>query len=923
MKTRLKLLAIFHLLSAICLSALAQGTAFTYQGRLNVAGSPANGLYDFRFRLAVDNQGITYAGNAFLTNAIPVTNGLFTTAIDFGAGLLTGTSYWLAVEVRTNNPGNTLGYTELVPLQALTPTPYAIFATTASNVSGTVSAAQISGTVSSSTLPPSPGFTGTVTANNFVGNGAGLTNLNAASLKGSGSVSNLTLAGDLYLPTSSGQPVGLGIIYAGSSPLIFVGPYGGSGDFFAGPGAGNLTLSGNANLGVGWMALNGITSGADNSACGPQALEANTSGSENTANGWAALRVNTTGGYNTANGAEALYSNSTGFYNTANGAEALQDNSTGGYNTADGAFSLYKATGSTNTALGYYAGYNLAAGSFNIDIGNLGLATDTNIIRIGSGQAQAFIAGVITGNGGGLTNLNAAQLTGTLPLSALPAALVTNNATGINLTGTFTGNGAGLTGVNASTLGGSALTFPFSANNGQSGLGAGTNFYLNDKTLYLRWDQSHGLAYNGNGITNFPNSAVQPDGPVLWGFGGGALGVLNGGAQAMLTWNSSGVSVNGSLTLLTPTVYDGSDVLLHADNHYNFSVGPGAGNLTMSGSLNTASGNAAFSANTTGSDNTASGAYALNNNTSGGGNVADGVNALSYNQTGNNNTAIGHLALANSTNDSDLVAIGFQALRNDNAANPTDPLTGFGEITLTGNGENTAIGCDVLGANTTGYDNTASGAYALGDNVTGYENTANGAWALAFAQAGYGNTAMGQATLMNLNSGNDNIAVGDWAGNNLHTGDNNIYIGNSGNSTESGIIRIGTQGTQTATYLAGTVYANGVALTSDRSTKENFARINPQEMLAKVAALPVTKWNYKSDSKAEQHIGPMAQDFQAAFGLNGGDDKHISVVDEGGVALAAIQGLNQKLNEKDAEIEALRQSVAELKQMVQTIVEKK
>ena len=57
----------------------------------------------------------------------------------------------------------------------------------------------------------------------------------------------------------------------------------------------------------------------------------------------------------------------------------------------------------------------------------------------------------------------------------------------------------------------------------------------------------------------------------------------------------------------------------------------------------------------------------------------------------------------------------------------------------------------------------------------------------------------------------------------------------------------------------------------------------------------------------------MAQDFHAAFQLNGGDDKHISVVDEGGVAhLAAIQGLNQKLNEKDEEIQGLKQSVAEL-----------
>lgn len=96
-----------------------------------------------------------------------------------------------------------------------------------------------------------------------------------------------------------------------------------------------------------------------------------------------------------------------------------------------------------------------------------------------------------------------------------------------------------------------------------------------------------------------------------------------------------------------------------------------------------------------------------------------------------------------------------------------------------------------------------------------------------------------------------------------------------------------------------------------------------QTVLAQVAALPVTQWNYKTDSRDVQHIAPMAQDFQAAFGLDGKDDQHISVVDEGGVALAAIQGLNQKLNEKDAEIEALKQSVAELKRMVQTLAQKK
>jgi trimeric autotransporter adhesin len=111
--------------------------------------------------------------------------------------------------------------------------------------------------------------------------------------------------------------------------------------------------------------------------------------------------------------------------------------------------------------------------------------------------------------------------------------------------------------------------------------------------------------------------------------------------------------------------------------------------------------------------------------------------------------------------------------------------------------------------------------------------------------------------------------------------------------------------------VVGTVTANGVLLTSDRNAKENFTPLDNQSVLAKVAALPVTEWNYKTDSRGVQHIGPMAQDFQAAFRLDGGDDKHISVVDEGGVALAAIQGLNQKLqeelNRQDAENTKLKQ----------------
>jgi hypothetical protein len=119
----------------------------------------------------------------------------------------------------------------------------------------------------------------------------------------------------------------------------------------------------------------------------------------------------------------------------------------------------------------------------------------------------------------------------------------------------------------------------------------------------------------------------------------------------------------------------------------------------------------------------------------------------------------------------------------------------------------------------------------------------------------------------------------------------------------------------------GTVYSQGIALTSDRNAKEHFAPASPAEILEKVAALPISQWNYKTDPAGLKHLGPTAQDFHAAFGLNGGDDKHISVVDEGGVALAAIQGLSHKLDEKNAEIQELKQQNETLEKRLDNLME--
>ncbi len=121
---------------------------------------------------------------------------------------------------------------------------------------------------------------------------------------------------------------------------------------------------------------------------------------------------------------------------------------------------------------------------------------------------------------------------------------------------------------------------------------------------------------------------------------------------------------------------------------------------------------------------------------------------------------------------------------------------------------------------------------------------------------------------------------------------------------------------------SGNVTCVAVNITSDRNAKEDFKNLSPRDVLAKVASLPITEWQYKAektkDAAAVRHIGPMAQDFSAAFEL-GHDEKHISVVDESGVALAAIQGLNEELKETRAENAELKHTVAELKSMMEQI----
>lgn len=193
MKTSLLRLHVFMALSFFANAdfALGQGTAFTYQGRLNNNGSPLSGGAEFQPTLwSAESNGTQIAGNFPAQIIVEVTNGLFTLPLDFGTNF-PGADRWLQLEVRT-----AIGpFTLLAPRQKLTPTPYAI---TANNLNGSLPAAQISGFLSSSQLAGT--YTSALTlsnaANLFTGSGAGLTSLSASQLT-SGTVPNARLAGNI------------------------------------------------------------------------------------------------------------------------------------------------------------------------------------------------------------------------------------------------------------------------------------------------------------------------------------------------------------------------------------------------------------------------------------------------------------------------------------------------------------------------------------------------------------------------------------------------------------------------------------------------------------------------------------------------------------------------------------------------------
>jgi hypothetical protein len=218
--------------------------------------------------------------------------------------------------------------------------------------------------------------------------------------------------------------------------------------------------------------------------------------------------------------------------------------------------------------------------------------------------------------------------------------------------------------------------------------------------------------------------------------------------------------------------------------------------------------------------------------------------------------------------------------------------------TVSGGSRNTSS--DAFAAVGGGWQNTASGAYAAVGG--GSQNEASGYYA---AVPGGSN---------NLASGNYSFAAGRRAkaGNPgaFVLADSNDFdfapgVNNAFTARFTGGARfiLGIDGTGASTWQC-TVYNGGSwGCSSDRNLKENFEPVDGRAILEKLAALPITTWNAIGTDPSVRRMGPMAQDFYAAFGL-GDDDKVITTGDLDGVALASIQGLYRLVQEKDAQLAA-------------------
>jgi hypothetical protein len=297
------------------------------------------------------------------------------------------------------------------------------------------------------------------------------------------------------------------------------------------------------------------------------------------------------------------------------------------------------------------------------------------------------------------------------------------------------------------------------------------------------------------------------------------------------------------------------------------------------------------------------------------------VAALAANTTANDNTAVGSSALRSNATGSENTAIGTSALHDNFSSD-----------------RNTATGWRALFSNTGANNNTANGYQALQSNTNGSNNTSIGYGTLETNTTGNANTAIGANALKNA-TGSGNIALGEGAGVAVLAGDNNIHIGNGGGNTDTETIRIGLEGTQTQTFIAGirgvaTGVANAVNVLIDsngqlgtiNSSRRFKHKIKPMESASEsiLAPKPVT-FCYKSDKTDTSQFGLIAEEVAEV-------NPDLIVRDEKGkiysVRYDAVNAMllneflkeHAKGEEQDRKIQKQEETITQLKEDVDALV---
>jgi len=695
------ILAICITLAAI-VAANAQTTVFTYQGKLNDNSFPANGNYEFQFRIyrAAVGGGTQIGGITQTVNAA-VVNGIFTVPLDFGATTFSGEDRFLEISVRRNS---TEEFVTLSPRQAITSSPYAIRSKTAETALlaqdalrlGGVDAAQYVQTNDArmtddrNPLGGSPNYiqNGTTlqslsnfnisgegkagmftsarqyniganrilsnfgTANIFIGEGTGITGNNNAFVGTNSGQSNTTGFKNSYFGANTGKA---------ATTSQFGSFFGNEAGFsnnadnnsFFGASAGRTNTTGTDNTFLGYVTGYSTTSGNENTMAGSRAGQNNTSGSSNSFFGAYAGFQNTnvccnsyfghSAGRNTdTGGGNAMFGYSAGFDNTSGGGNAFFGDSSGLHNT----------TGIQNTFIGRAAGFNNLTGSDNIAIGytaGFGSPNLTNATAIGSGAVVSQSNSLVLGN-----NANVGIGTSTPTSKLTVVGLIETTAGGVKFPD-------GTIQTTASAAGG--------------------DFINNSTTL----QNSSNFNISGTGIANSFSAATQYD--------IGANRILsNFGTRNLFVGMNAGDSNSGtSNTFVGDSA--GSNNTSGSDNTF-FGTRAGENNRTVC--CNSFFGSFAGNSTSTGGDNAMFGYFAGTDNTSGAGNAFFGDRAGASNSIGNQNTFVGLSAGFNNLGGSNNIFIGKSSGDTNTSGNNNTVIGSSADVGSAGLSFATAIGANAV-----------------------------------------------------------------------------------------------------------------------------------------------------------------------------------------------------------------------------------